>query len=534
MKNKLLILLFCCLAGFPPLHVFAQEAKNDTRGIISTPLANVRSDTKAKSPIITQLLMGDEVRILGKQDNRYRIAILTQDRREGWVQQEAVLVPKGKNRDYLNAKRQWIVITKPKSDALILDKTGNHKVALYAGTRLPALKKGADRYEVQFPDRSVAVIKASDAMPEKPLDPLVNDTKAEEIVNTAKQFLHVQYFAGGVTAQGIDMQGLIYVAYRVHGFFLGMDGDALLAKTRKIQKKDLEPGDILLFHGNGMGLYLGSGRFLQTTRKGSVGIAGIHDRRASHALLYGLRIIGAKSEEKKKLADMTADEILIAQTRVAPLAVGQRIAYWAGRFTGTPYDTDPLGLYVRTGRIIADEKADCMYHVFRSVELAQSNTPAEAVDKALTLRFIMKGALADGLVVNYNDRFQYGEDMVVSGKWGRDITAALGPTQTITGSRGRDQIDILPKNVLATRALQKNLQDGDIIYWVKDPRKRAVDEIVGHLSIVRIKSGKVSVIHASGDKDRPSKRGGGTVKEVLFSDYLKSMRFIGAFVTRFE
>jgi len=330
------------------------------------------------------------------------------------------------------------------------------------------------------------------------------------------------------------MHGLIHLAYRIHGIFLGTDRETLIARAKKVQKKELEQGDVLVFHGEGVGLYLGGGRFLQTTRKGSVGIAGIHDRKFSHALLYGLRIIGAKSEEKKKLADMTADEVLITQTRIATLPVGQRIAYWASRFIGTPYDTDPLGLYVRTNRIIADEKADCMYHVFRSTELAQSNTPAEAVTRALTLRFVTKGTLVDGLVANYNDRFQYGEDMVVSGKWGRNITSDLGPTQTIAGSRGRDQVDILPKNVLATRALQKNLQDGDIVYWVKDPRKRAVDEIVGHLSIVRIKSGKVYVIHASGDKDRAAKRGGGMVKEILFSDYLKSMRFIGAFATRFE
>jgi hypothetical protein len=118
-----------------------------------------------------------------------------------------------------------------------------------------------------------------------------------------------------------------------------------------------------------------------------------------------------------------------------------------------------------------------MYHVFRSVELAQSSTPGEAIDKALDLRFITKGTLVDGLVANYDQRFQYGEDMVYSGKWGKNITADLGTIKKITGSRGRDEVDILPKNILATQALQKKLQDGDIVYWVKDPKTRCRGDI---------------------------------------------------------
>ena len=231
---------------------------------------------------------------------------------------------------------------------------------------------------------------------------------------------------------------------------------------------------------------------------------------------------------------MTAEDVLLTQARIAGMPLSRRIAYWAASFIGTPYDPDPLGLYVRTRRIVADEKADCMYHVFRSVELAQSSTPTEAIEKALALRFITQGKIADGLVTNYDQRFEYGEDMVYSGKWGRNITEELGRTMKIPGTRGKDSVNIIPKNVLETRTFQKKLRDGDIIYWVKDPKKRGADEIVGHLAVIHIKSGKAYVIHAAGNKDREGTPGGGVVKEVPFSDYVRSMRFIGAFITRFE
>lgn len=535
MKNNLLIvLLLWCLAVLVPTVVPAQEPAPGTLGIVTAPLANVHEEPLPKSKLATQVLMGDEVRILERQDNRYRIAIPSQDNEEGWVQQEAVQILKDKARAYLNANRQWIVVTTPKTEALILDKTGNHKVPLYAGTRLPVLQQSTNSYKVQFPDWSVAIVDIAEAMPVKSSDPLVNDTKPEEIATTAKRFQGIRYLAGGMTAQGLDTSGLIYITYRIHGLPISRARGALKAKAERVSKKELATGDVLVFYGENQGLYLGNGRFLQVAKKGMVQAAGIYDRKYTNSLQYGLRLIGAGPDESKKLADLTADEILIAQARVAKLPLGKRIAYWAGRFIGTPYDPDPLGLYVRTKRIVADEKADCMYHAFRSVELAESTTPREAIDKALSLRFITQGKLADGLVTNYDERFQYGEDMVMSGKWGKNITADLGGTTTIPGSRGKDTMDILPKKVLLTKTLQKNLQDGDIVYWVKDPKKRVVEEVVSHLSIVHIKSGKPYLIHAAGDKVRDDRPGGGVVKEVPFTDYVRHMKFIGAFVTRIE
>jgi hypothetical protein len=153
MKKYFPILLFWLAVVLPAASGLAQEpSKNIGLGIVSAPLANVHEEPLPKSRLETQVLMGDEVRILEKRDNRYRISIPSQENREGWIQQEAVQIPKDGGRGYLNTNRQWIVITKPKAEALILDKTGNHKVALYAGTRLPVLDRESTRSS--FPDKS--------------------------------------------------------------------------------------------------------------------------------------------------------------------------------------------------------------------------------------------------------------------------------------------------------------------------------------------------------------------------------------------
>lgn len=523
-----------CLFYLSFLLLYPSISQSKDIGIVSVPLANVRQTTKPKALIVTQVLLGDEVRILEKLDHRYRIAVPNQNSAEGWIYQEAIFLPRDQGQAYLHADRQRVMITATKTRAMILDKLGNHYVSLYAGTQLPVIKETGDGYVVQFPNRKQAVLDAADVAPVRSWNPVAGSVTPEAIAAAAKRFNGVRHLAGGMTTQGMDSAGLIHIAYRVNGIPVGKTINELEKEAERVDRKDLQPGDVLVFYSEGAGLYLGGGRFLHSDGRRQIRTAGIHDKRYSNALRYGVRIIGSDPILRKRPFEMKADEILVAQSLAAELPLNKRIAYWAGRFLGTPYDPDPLGLYVRSNRIVADEKVDCMYHTFRSVELAMTATPRDAIEKALDLRFLHQGELVDGVVRNYDDRFQYGEDMVFSGKWGRNITAELGTAKKITGSRGREEVYILPKEALLRASFQRKLRDGDILYWVKDPKKRVVEEIVAHLSVVRIKSGRPYLIHAAGSKDSATKPGGGVVKEVPFSDYVRGMRFIGAFVTRFE
>jgi cell wall-associated NlpC family hydrolase len=534
MARRIITALLVLLLSALPAFAEDSASRGDAVGIVSVPLANVRKDPEPKSPIVTQVLLADEVRPLEKRDYRYRIAIPTQGGREGWVHQEAVQVPKDQGKSYLRADRPWIVIAAPKTPALILDRLGNHTLSLYAGTRLPVLDQNADGYQVQFPDRSRAIIPRTDAAAVKPRDPLFAETAPTDIAKTARKFLGAPMLAGGITVQGMDARGLLYTVYRIHGIDLDTEPAVLEQQAVKVAPREVLPGDVLVFSGEGPGIAVGNEQFLHAPGRAGVQVGGIHDRRFARSLRHGLRILGADPEQKRRPAEMSADEIMIAQVRAEELPLGRRIVYWAGRFIGTPYDPDPLGLYVRTNRIVADEKADCMYLTFRAVELARSSTPGEAIEQAKALRFTAEGRVVDGVVQNYEERFAYGEDMVFSGKWGRNITTELGPTRTIVGSRGRGEVVILPKTALASRPLQKQLRDGDILYWVKEPGRRVVGEIVAHLSFVHVKGGRVFLIHAAGTKDSPARPGGGSVKEVPLADYLRDTRFIGAFVTRFE
>jgi len=226
-----------------------------------------------------------------------------------------------------------------------------------------------------------------------------------------------------------------------------------------------------------------------------------------------------------------AEEIRKMQTGLQGKTTGEKIALFAERFVGTPYDEDPQGEYVSKAAIVADERVDCMYLTFRAVELALSHTPEEAIQIALEKRFHSRGIFQDGRVMNYEDRFQYAEDMIESGKWGRDVTGEIGRTIRVKGTRGRDFCEILP--LREVKQGMKKLKSGDIFFFITPPEKRKINECIGHIGIIKIEekpaAKEIYLIHASGLKNK-----GGSVKKILLQDYVSRMPFVGVKISRFD
>ena len=216
-------------------------------------------------------------------------------------------------------------------------------------------------------------------------------------------------------------------------------------------------------------------------------------------------------------------------------SIGRNIAQRALEFIGTPYDPDPLGTYVREKVVVCDDKVDCMYLVFRSVEKALC--PGNEIDAALYFRFKTRGILKDGLVTNYEDRFQYGVDMIHSGKWGVDVTCKVGPLSLMPpATRGRlsspdyrGPVAYAPKELLFSVGRTETIASGDIIFFVVKERSADYSESIGHMGIAVVDD-TVSLVHASGTKDADEI---GEVRKDPLRDYLLQSRFSGIKITRF-
>lgn len=215
--------------------------------------------------------------------------------------------------------------------------------------------------------------------------------------------------------------------------------------------------------------------------------------------------------------------------------LGNKIAKYANSFIGTPYDRIPIGLYVQSRKLIIDDEIDCMYLVFRSVPLALADGDnKKAAEIACDKMFHDKCKLdKDNLVTNYENRFDYSEDMISSGKWGESIYTN-NEMSVMAGSRHYKQFHyIKSQDFINSKKLQQRVQNGDILFLFKFPEKRSKSqEAIGHLGIVEVQNGAIYFIHASGNKrfDIPQ----GKVMKVKLTDYLqeKKAKWAGIYITR--
>lgn len=101
-------------------------------------------------------------------------------------------------------------------------------------------------------------------------------SKASELVVTAMGFLGVPYKRGGNTAEtGFDCSGFVRAMFeQTMGLVLPRRAEQQAAATQKIERTDLQPGDLVFFNTlqrafSHVGIYVGNGKFIHSPRPGS-------------------------------------------------------------------------------------------------------------------------------------------------------------------------------------------------------------------------------------------------------------------------
>jgi cell wall-associated NlpC family hydrolase len=100
--------------------------------------------------------------------------------------------------------------------------------------------------------------------------------RASELVVTAMGFLGVPYRRGGNSAEtGFDCSGFVRAMYeQTVGLLLPRRADEQAAATQKIDKGDLQPGDLVFFNTmrhafSHVGIYIGDNKFIHSPRPGA-------------------------------------------------------------------------------------------------------------------------------------------------------------------------------------------------------------------------------------------------------------------------
>lgn len=102
------------------------------------------------------------------------------------------------------------------------------------------------------------------------------EEKASDLVVNAMGFLGVPYRRGGNTVEtGFDCSGFVKAMYeQTIGLILPRRAEQQAAATQKIEKTELQPGDLVFFNTmrrafSHVGIYIGEGKFIHSPKPGA-------------------------------------------------------------------------------------------------------------------------------------------------------------------------------------------------------------------------------------------------------------------------
>lgn len=166
--------------------------------------------------------------------------------------------------------------------------------------------------------------------------------KASELVVNAMGFLGVPYKRGGNTVEtGFDCSGFVRAIYEQSvGLLLPRRAEQQAAATQRIEKNELQPGDLVFFNTmrrafSHVGIYVGDGKFIHSPKPGaevrveSMGVS-YWQRRFDGA--RRVQATGTPLPETERTAALPLSqaaarvpEIQAAQTATPPLAASLQV-----------------------------------------------------------------------------------------------------------------------------------------------------------------------------------------------------------------
>ena len=76
-----------------------------------------------------------------------------------------------------------------------------------------------------------------------------SEKEVKELIEFANKYIGVRYLPGGTTPKGFDCSGYVQFTYKKFGYSLPRTVEEQAKSGTKIEKKNLNPGDLVFFKG---------------------------------------------------------------------------------------------------------------------------------------------------------------------------------------------------------------------------------------------------------------------------------------------
>ncbi|WP_153721816.1 S-layer homology domain-containing protein [Sporosarcina cascadiensis] len=217
----------------------------------------------------TQALYGQEVKVLQTHKDWVQVAVLDQSSPKNAAGYPGWMLKSHLTTVYPNYSSCEKAMVKTKTAVLSQDEKGQKPFRTISfNTTLPIVGKAGNLMAVQTPADGVKYINKNTVKTVNAKGTMPKPTK-EQIIETSKTFDGLSYLWAGTSGFGLDCSGFTYSVYRQHGIDLPRDASVQAVNGLKVNKKDLQAGDLLFFaynKGKGtvhhVGMYIGNGQMI--------------------------------------------------------------------------------------------------------------------------------------------------------------------------------------------------------------------------------------------------------------------------------
>ena len=238
--------------------------------VVVVPVANMYSTPTERADVVSQALYGSNVTLLVSRGEWSKIQ--TPDHYRGWVLSRHLRI-------LLVGNGYAVSAPSVKVDSLFANlyaepDVTRHKpvITLPYEVRLEVVPPKSTKaswegwLQVELPDQRKAWIQTGDVITDpRPLS-------IPESIELGKRFLGFPYLWGGRSSFGFDCSGFTQMLVRARGINMPRDADlqAAWGGAAKIERRDLQPGDLLFFGSSSKnithtGMYIGDGQFIHDT-----------------------------------------------------------------------------------------------------------------------------------------------------------------------------------------------------------------------------------------------------------------------------
>ncbi len=226
----------------------AKDLGDKIYGIVKLSVANIRTEPKNSAEMATQAILGTPIKIYKKYHGWYLVQ--TPDNYIGWMDYDGSQLM---NLDEFNAwenSKKVIVTTIYGFSHSSAEKESIPVSDIVEGDIFKFLGIEGKFVKVEYPDNRVAYISSSEI--ENYSSWLKNrKIDAEDITETAKNFMGIPYMWGGTSTKAFDCSGFTKTVYFLNGVMLPRDASQQVYTGELVDTKNgfqnLKPGDLLFF-----------------------------------------------------------------------------------------------------------------------------------------------------------------------------------------------------------------------------------------------------------------------------------------------